>query len=172
MRLFVALVPPAEVVAALPAPPRGLRPVPPGQHHVTLAFLGEVPEPAPVAVALDAVLPGCPAPRLALTGAGVFGHAVWLGLTGERDRLHALAAAVQDAVRGAGVVLEARPYRPHLTVGRGVLPPRLAGYAGPSATWSRVALVRSTLGPAGARHDALRSWRLGGGSAPAASAGW
>ena len=162
MRLFVALVPPAAVVAALPDLPRGLRPVPPGQHHVTLAFLGEVPDPEPVAAALDAVVPGCPAPRLALAQAGAFGCAVWLGLTGERDRLDALARAVQDAVRSAGVPLDDRPYRPHLTVGRGALPVGLDAYAGPSATWSRVDLVRSTLGPAGARHDALRSWALAG----------
>ena len=160
MRLFVALVPPADVLAALPALPASVRPVPPGRQHVTLAFLGEVAGAAAVAAALDAALPGSPAPVLRLAGAGAFRRAVWLGLAGDLPGLHHLAGGVQDAVRAAGVDLERRRWHPHLTVGRGPLPPHLLPYEGPAVAWDRVELVRSHLGGPGARHEALRSWPL------------
>lgn len=160
MRLFVSLVPPPEVVTALPALPPTVRPAAPGQAHVTLAFLGEVAGAEPVAVELAGVLAGRPAPRLRLSGAGTFGRAVWLGVAGDLDVLARLAGAVQDAVRAAGVGLEARRWRPHLTVGRGRLPGELPAYEGPVATWGRVDLVRSHLSPEGARHEPLHTWRL------------
>ena len=139
MRLFVSLVPPQVVRAALPALPPGVRAAPPGQEHVTLAFLGDVADPAPVAAALDEVLAGAAAPRLRLEGAGAFGTALWLGLGGDRERLRRLAGEVQDAVRRAGVALEPRPYRPHLTLGRGRLPAgsrRTAGRARRGTAWT------------------------------------
>lgn len=162
MRLFVQLVPPDEVRTALPALPPGVRGAPPGQEHVTLAFLGEVADPARVAAALDEALDGGAPPRLRLEGAGAFGTSLWLGLGGDRERLLRLAGVVQDAVRRAGVALEPRPYRPHLTLGRGRLPAGLAAYRGPDATWDRVDLVHSTLTSGRARHVPLRTWRLTG----------
>jgi 2'-5' RNA ligase len=171
MRLFVALVPPAEVVVALPPLPLGIRPVTPDQVHLTLAFLGEQPAATPIAAGLDHVMGGTP-PMLWLSGAGAFGNAVWLGLRGDLDRLSALAADVQDAVRATGIELEHRRWRPHLTVGRTRdrrddrdprLPPLLAGlagYSGPSAAWDEVRLIRSRLGSGGGLHEVLTSWRL------------
>jgi 2'-5' RNA ligase len=164
MRLFVALVPPAEVVAALPPVPEGVRAVPREQVHLTLAFLGELPSAEPVGALLPAALVG-PAPRLQLAGAGRFGTAVWLGLRGDIDRLAELARRVQQVALDGGVALELRRWQPHLTVGR-VRDRRpwaidsLAGYTGPTAAWTEVRLVRSTLGPGGARHETLTSWHL------------
>ncbi len=152
----------AHLRAALPrdAPPLAptVRPARPGQEHVTLAFLGDVDDPDPVrsAVAAAAALP---APRLRLAGAGRFGgSAVWLRLDGDLGRLHALAGAVQQAVRDAGVALQAGPWRPHLTVGRSraPVPPELSAYEGPYGLWDDLALVRST----GGRHTDLAAWRL------------
>lgn len=171
MRLFVALVPPAHVVASLPPLPRGLRAVPPYQVHLTLAFLGELGSSDPVATSLDRAVSGA-APVLRLAGAGAFGRAVWLGVHGDRSRLAELAASVQDAVQAAGVELEPRRWRPHLTVGRTrthsaagaqgtrQLLAELDGYAGPSAAWTEVRLVRSHLGRDGARHETLVLWHL------------
>jgi 2'-5' RNA ligase len=171
MRLFLALVPPAEVVADLPPLPGGVRPVTADQVHLTLAFLGEQPSATPIAAGLDHVMGGTPL-LLRLSGAGMFGNAVWLGLRGDLDRLSALAADVQDAVRATGIELEHRRWRPHLTVGRTrdrrdehdprsrMLLAGLDGYSGPSAPWDEVRLVRSHLGSGGARHEVVTSWRL------------
>ena len=172
MRLFVALVPPAKVVASLPHVPDGVRPVPPDQVHLTLAFLGEQPDAEPVTASLDPVLAVGTAPVLRLASAGRFGTAVWLGVHGDLVRLTTLAASVQRAVGATGVALEDRPWRPHLTIGRSrdprgrrtgrSAPPLLSldAYAGPSAPWTEVRLVRSHLGRDGARHEALARWTL------------
>jgi 2'-5' RNA ligase len=171
MRLFIALVPPAEAVAALPKLPHGIQPVNADQMHLTLAFLGEQPSAAPLSAALERVMVHGP-PTLRLSGAGAFGNAVWLGLRGDLDRLSVLAGDVQDAVRATGVELEQRRWRPHLTVGRwrdrgpdrgprsAALLAGLDGYSGPSALWDEVRLVRSHLGSSGAPHEIVTSWRL------------
>ena len=165
MRLFVALRPPAEVLAHLRGSPLldGLRRGRPGQEHVTLAFLGEVEAAAPLAVRLQEHLGGPPAvraPRLRLSGAGSFGRVVWLGPRGERDALRALHLAVTAALQDAGLPVDTRPWTPHLSVGRGSLPQALQAYDGPAASWQDVALVQSTPGPDGVRHAALRQWTL------------
>ena len=169
MRLFVGLRPPPPVLDHLrSALPRDRLPLAPavrpsraGQEHVTLAFLGDVADPAPL---LDALASG-PArllpPRLRLSGGGRFrGGAVWLGLSGDLDRLHALAHGAAGAARRCGLPLDAAAWRPHLTLGRsrGPVPEAVLAYAGPEAVWDDLALVRST----GGQHGDLRAWRLTG----------
>jgi 2'-5' RNA ligase len=181
MRLFVAAEPSPEAVSALRrrvealgAVP-GARWVPAERWHLTLAFLGEVAEqrePA-VAAALSAVTA---APlRLRLAGAGTFPprgrpSVLWVGLGGDVPALEGLARAVRRAVRGAGVRLERRPYRPHLTVARfrgqaadgAAAVSALADLDGPDFVVDRFALVRSRLGPQPS-HEPLRHWPLGDG---------
>jgi 2'-5' RNA ligase len=148
VRLFVAVRPSPEAVADLRAQlPQW--PSPPERWHITLAFLGEVPDAEPVGSALAAALDGAPALQLLLAGSGTFGRrTVWVGLDGELDGLQELARRVHAAARGAGVPLERRRFRPHLTVGRAGRPDPtlLSGYRGPPWTASEVELVRSDLG--------------------------
>lgn len=153
MRLFVALYPPEVVVQDLPRRS--------GKEHVTLAFLGDVKDPAGLRDALGAV-ERREAPRLRLAGAGRFpGGAVWLGLLGELDRLRRLRDQVQEAVEAMGLPRSSGPWRPHLTIGRGgAVPTALRSYEGPEAAWREVALVHSTLTRQGAVHVPLRTWRL------------
>lgn len=161
MRLFVSLRPPPDAVAHLRAAlPQW--PGPPDRWHVTLAFLGDA-DPAPVDEALATALDGVPPVELALAGSGTFGRGpVWVGVAGDLGGLHALAARVTAAARGAGIVLDERRYRPHLTVGsRGRPDPaRLSGYRGPTWTAREVELVRSDLGRA-VVHTVLARYPLG-----------
>ena len=168
MRLFVSLPPPEPVLAHLraqPAPP-GLRPARAGQEHVTLGFLGEVGDPAPLVARLDEPLPRLAAPRLRLSGAGRFGRgAVWLGVAGDLGALRALRRAVEQAVLEAGLpplpgTGHPGAWRPHVTIGRGSVPEQLEAYDGQEAAWPEVALVRSTLLPQGAQHEVLHRWAL------------
>ena len=141
--------------------------------HVTLAFFGEVPTArvAGLAAAVgDAV--GEPSLHLRLAGAGTFPErgaprVLWVGVDGDVAELAALAGAVADAARSAGVPVDRRPYRPHLTVGRwpatGAPPSgrplagRLGRYAGPHFTAGTVVLMRSHQG-AGVRYETVASW--------------
>jgi RNA 2',3'-cyclic 3'-phosphodiesterase len=170
-RLFIAAYPPAPAIddlatlvsrLALAQPhPDGvsLRPVPPDQWHVTLAFLGDVSgeQANAVTTAMTAAAGRVAAPRLRLGGGGFFDNgraaAIWTGLTGDIDRLQALADELRSRLRAAGVPFDARPYQPHLTLGRpgsrltaAELSSDLASldaYQGPAWTLGALALMRS-----------------------------
>jgi 2'-5' RNA ligase len=182
MRMFVALVPPADALAELAAAiealddTAGLRWTRPEQWHVTLAFLAEVDDRTRTALLprLERVARRHPAPTLALVGAGRFGSQVlWTRVDGERPALRRLADSVRAAARRSGIPIDARPYRPHLTLARTRHPApdlvpltaALAGFAGRAWRASDLHLVRSVLGkgPGGtAHHEPVASWPLTG----------
>ena len=160
MRLFVSLRLPSPARAHLAAALAGARLTDVGQWHVTLAFLGEVPAAEPLAPELAGAVAQHPPLALRVRGGGAFGRVWWGGLDGDVAGLRSLAADVADACRAAGVALEDRPYRPHVTVARrGSGPHPLEGYEGPAWTASEVELVRSRLG-ATARHEVLARFPL------------
>lgn len=171
VRLFVAVTPPDTVldaVARLRRPARpGVRWTTREQWHVTLRFLGEVDDPAPVVAALDrAVLPAAEArigPRVGLLGRGV----VMLPVAG----LDGLAAAVVAATAGIGEPVGDRPFRGHLTLARVRRGGSARGLLGEELDRTfavrEVALVRSHLGAGPARYEVLHVRRLD----PAPSAG-
>ena len=169
MRLFVAVdLPPAvvELVDALERPRLAqLRWTTEEQWHVTLCFLGEVPDgelPA-LRAALDRV-PG------AVAGAGADGIEAVLGpavawfpgrhvLQAPVGGLEALAEAVAEATADWGEPAEPH-FRGHLTLAR--VRDRRAGpgsLAGPplAASWevAELVLYASTLGPGGSRYEAV-----------------
>ena len=141
MRLFVAATPPAVAVEHLRlAIPARARLTAVEGWHLTLVFLGEVPDDEPVRAALDRVpLPAEPI-ELRLSGSGHFGAAVWAGVEGDLLEL----AELQEAVHKAVAVSDDRAFRPHLTVARDrqVLS-ALAHYEGPPWTVSGFTLFRS-----------------------------
>lgn len=125
--VFVAIVPPPEVVTALaerladlPIPGRL---VPPPNFHITLRFVGKV-EPVPydrLLATLDTRSLVEPF-RLRLGGIGAFPNrrratVVWVGVEAD-SALADLAALIEDAVVMAGFEPEDRPFVPHLTVAR------------------------------------------------------
>jgi 2'-5' RNA ligase len=160
VRLFVQVRPSPEAAAHLRSHLGATRTSNPDQWHITLAFLGEVPAVEPLSPGLrDAAARHDPF-DLRLAGSGSFGRrATWVGVGGDVAALRALAAAVQAACRDAGVDLERRAYRPHLTVGR-LDPVRLSSYDGPGFRVDRIELVRSLLGKR-AVHTVLESFLLG-----------
>ena len=171
MRLFVAVWPPPEVVEVLAALERpdveGVRWTPPSQWHVTLRFLGEVPDGE-----VDGVVG-----RLAAAVAGLSPAEVVLG-----ERLAAFGPSVLYApVKGLGSWAAAvgeepvgdGPFVGHVTVARGrrgrgssrgdvrplvgsALPDGPRGWMATSCT-----LVRSDLGHDGARYSTVATFDVG-----------
>jgi 2'-5' RNA ligase len=148
----------------------------PGRWHLTLLFLGAVPDAAvdPLVTAAGPAVAGTPALRLQLAGGGRFGsrrrpQVCWAGLTGDVGELGALAVRLARAARRLRLEVEDRPFRAHLTLGRwrpgrpgdGDLPDRLADYRGPSWPVTEVELLESHLGPV-ARYERLAAWPLEG----------
>lgn len=180
MRLFVGLpVPPSPafdaVAAELEAEARA-RIVPSGSWHVTLRFLGEVLDPAPVMAALDFALKGRPAIPCVVEGLGTFpdrgfpphkkARIAWAGV--RAAGIDALAAAVDDATAGFGEPPEDRPFVAHVTLARLPRPADLRSFVSrhegtlfSQGVLDRVVLFRSTPGPGGSRHEALHTVRLG-----------
>lgn len=179
IRAFVALTPPEDVAASLVAAQAGLpagRAVEREALHLTLAFLGEHPEPIleDVHYALSAIRG--PRFELRLEGLGMFGEGkprvVYAGVAPE-PALGRLREKVVQAARGAGLELERNRFRPHVTLARlgGKPDPedferlraftaRGAGFRAGPFTVERFELMRSRLGRAGATYEPLASYEL------------
>jgi len=129
LRLFVAVVPPDDVRAALTSIQDALtraggdvKWVEPENIHVTLKFLGEVTveRAAEVRAALCTI--AAPAFVMGTGDTGAFPprgkpRVVWIGLE-DSGPLVALQAAVERVLQPLGFPGEDRPFAPHLTVGR------------------------------------------------------
>ena len=160
-RLFLAVWPDAAALAriaewrARQSWPAGVRLAPPEKLHATLHFLGEVTHAriAPLADALDAVrfAPGLMRPGQADIWAG--GIAV---LQCEVDEpLVALHAQLAEVLRRRQFPIDARPWRPHVTVARhaqGGAPMGLR--PAPECTVKEFTLCESV----GGRYDVLRRY--------------
>ena len=141
--------------------------VDPAQFHLTLKFLGAVPDGrvAAVSAAVEAAVADTSPVGLVAAGLGGFpslksARVLWAGITAGVPELAELAAAIDRALTPLGFPPEGRPFRGHLTIGR-VRSPRggrvLAAAveaAGASAfgswTASEVVLYESRLKPTGA----------------------
>ena len=147
--------------------------------HLTLQFLGAVPEERvdSVRAAVEATAAAAAALSLEVKGAGGFPNArrpraLWLGLAGDVDALAALAAGLGRRLAPLGFPPESRPFSPHLTVGRardGRGAPGLGGALAAAALEEGVAwraaeltLFESHLSPRGPRYEAVLRARLGG----------
>jgi 2'-5' RNA ligase len=170
-RAFVAVVPPDHVLDAIEArvaPARvahdELRWSRREQWHLTLRFLGPVPDVDGLLAALRHDLASVPrADGVGMIGAGAFprserGSVVWLGVQGGAAALTRVAEAVEWASVAAGFEPEARAFTPHLTVARAARPRDLRsvvdrlGDAPIGAPWAvdEVVLISSETRPSGA----------------------
>jgi 2'-5' RNA ligase len=190
-RLFVALQLPERVRSDLAAeverlrrddrtvrppgsPPSALRWTHPTSWHLTLVFCGAVAadcEP-PLIAALRSSAGWHRRLQLNLAGGGRFGDRVlWVGVAGDRSALRSLAASATTAARLAGLDVDDRPYRPHLTIARGSpgadlapIASALGRYAGPTWVTDELVLFESQLGAGPdrtARHVAVEAFKLG-----------
>jgi 2'-5' RNA ligase len=144
--------------------------------HVTLVFLGDVEPPLAVEVAERARAEAAAlAPfELRLGALHAFpterrARVVALALEPEAP-LEALAGAVARGAAAAGVALEERAFRPHLTLARldGSRFPEAGGIAPKPAamTVHEVVLFRSQLRPGGSQYTPLERIPLGGNQSP------
>lgn len=189
MRLFVAADLPDDVRARLGAAQAALAALPlevrwtrPEGIHLTLAFLGGVPEERVEQVrgALrDAECRWMAPLALAARGVGVFPdrgrpRVIWAGVTGDVEAAGRVKRAVDAALATVGMAPEARPFHPHLTLGRvtggrggdwrAIVAAHAADEFG-NFSMSACVLFESRLGPGGARYRAVESVPLAGAAA-------
>ncbi|HVA93125.1 MAG TPA: RNA 2',3'-cyclic phosphodiesterase [Chloroflexota bacterium] len=150
--------------------------------HLTLVFLGERPAAQVEAISqaaggacaglvpfsLTVAEPGCfPSPARP--------RVLWVGIAEGRESLIALQRAVLGALARAGLADQVDRFSPHLTLGRvrdSVAPAARAALAQkwtalalpalPLAPVRAIYLMRSELGPGGARYSVLRTLPLNG----------
>jgi 2'-5' RNA ligase len=180
MRLFVALEISsavreklAELVNSLRAVSPQTRWVRPENLHVTLKFIGEVPETqlAPIRTALAQARSERPV-TLSFRGIGFFPNekhprVFWAGIEASPN-LKTLAADIEKATERLGIAREQRPFSPHLTLAR-FEPPRVperlreaiqenAGREFGSLRTHQFHLIESKLKPSGAEYTTVESF--------------
>ncbi len=183
MRTFIAIdLDPAikaallELVGALQRKGAEVRWVRPEGLHLTLKFLGEV-EPSGLPAVAEAVRTAAaagPSFPLAVRGTGTFPdgsrpRVLWAGV-GEGPELLGLQEAVEAGLEKEGYPREARPFHPHLTLGRVKGPSRLAEAVREldkrretlfgEMTVRKVAMFESVLKPQGAEHRIAEEFAL------------
>jgi RNA 2',3'-cyclic 3'-phosphodiesterase len=168
-----------EAIEHLRSAARDVAWVAPDNLHVTLKFLGAVPETRIESVAgalRDAGL-AVRSFEARIRGLGAFPsigrpRVVWAGVTDGASEMTELARRVDIALTALGFVPEERPFSPHVTLGRmrrpegnGALTDALERAT--ARDYGRIQvpsafLMRSQLGPRGARYSELVAVRLGG----------
>lgn len=165
-RVFFALWPDDPLRERLATIARGGwadgRPVPDGHLHLTLAFAGTVAAAVVAELQRRADRLDAPPVRLTLDQLGYFPRprVTWIGPSIIPDGLGTLADAVAGICRSAGVDLESRPFRPHLTLRRFVT--RFEPVAVEPLDWFADAflLVESGRGGNPGEYRVLRRWSL------------
>ena len=156
MRLFVAILLDEKMKRSLRAIQNGFRRrgvegnySPEENLHLTLAFIGEYPDPDRVLEVMDTV-EFAPFP-LSLEGFGRFGDLWWAGLA-PSEPLDALVRRLRRALAEADIPFDRKRFSPHITlVRRGVFDGKPPAVDVPKAemTVDRLSLMRSDRGKRG-----------------------
>lgn len=185
MRLFLAVDLPGDVRAALDAwsrsldAKRGWRFLAPRTWHLTLRFYGEVDDAVSRELehGVRALAERSEPFALRFGGCGAFPpkgapRVFWVGVVEGREPLAGLAAGAEEHAVALGFEPERRPFRPHLTVARARRDgprPRVPSDSGPPSDAcgfdvQEIVLMRSHLGPEGARYEPVVRAALAGGT--------
>jgi 2'-5' RNA ligase len=191
IRSFIAIELSDEVRAALAdlqnrlkavAPAQVVRWAAPESIHLTLHFLGDVAADNIEKITKLIQLAALPYPPfdLSVGGLGCFPNTrrpriIWVGVSGQTETLLSLQQSLGEKLKAIGFTPEARPYAPHLTVGRvkdglpqrqltqlGQMLEREQSQVGQLATLpvTEISLMKSELKPAGAVYTRLASAKL------------
>lgn len=174
MRTFIALELPDAFAAEVAAVARilgevvGGRTMKPETFHITLAFLGDIPD-ADVRSAMDALDAAClraHAVSLRADGLGKFGRSsdatLWMGLRPAAE-LVGLAQVVREELAARDIAYDDKPFKPHITLVRRARIPEttLPDLPFPSdAVARRVVLFKSALSQDGATYTPLYEFDL------------
>jgi len=183
-RLFIALPLNAPAIAELNALvhmckrlARSTKWVRPEQMHVTLKFLGDVEEEREedIVTALETAAAMAPF-TFNLAGVGAFPNprrprVIWTGIDRGRDEVTTLAERVDAELAAKKFAREARPFSPHVTIGRVREPANFdelwraveaTPFTGTAVDAREVRLVHSTLTPKGPIYNDLATIPLQG----------
>lgn len=174
-RAFLAVAPPDDVLDAVEervAPLRnrmvGIRWTTRPQWHLTLQFLGKVPDLEALVDTVGVAVQAMPPMQLHLGGAGAFprplrARVLWVGLAEGAATLAELYRAATDATGPLGYRVESRPFHAHLTLARIPDPADVRALVeaigdepvGPAWTATEVVCFQSTLRRTGAEYTEL-----------------
>lgn len=134
VRLFIAVTLPQPLLAYLSnlsvqlgrqLPPRSVRWVTPERMHLTLRFLGStaVSQIDPLQNALRSAVILQPSCQVRLSELGAFPNkkrprVIWVGLTGDANKLHDLRQSIDTALGPLGWPIKNKPFSAHITLGR------------------------------------------------------
>jgi 2'-5' RNA ligase len=180
IRAFVGIALPEEIERALASVQAGLpvgRPVEPENLHLTLAFLGEQPEPVLEDLHHGLAAIDAPAFSLAIDGLDMFGGArprTLHAVVTPNGALSRLRAKVHAVARTAGIEMPRERFVPHVTLARYNRPPagedlallrafveRRLALRTPPFEVEEFVLYRSILRQAGAIYEPLAVYPLG-----------
>jgi 2'-5' RNA ligase len=184
LRLFIG-IPPAKsvenhlesILARLRPKSRDVKWVPAENIHLTLKFLGTIEESMVISITdvLQKASGNYRTFTLTLSGVGVFPNVrsprvVWVGMN-ESSVLTELQADIEDGLASLGFEREKRKYTAHLTLGRfkssrgkSILKEKIETYrerVTGSFDVGTISLMKSDLGPSGAKYTRVAEARLG-----------
>ena len=116
--------------------------------HLTLAFIGDYPDPDQVLEVMDTV--AFKPFDIALDGIGNFGDLWWIGLS-KSDALNSYVKRLRHALADAGIPFDKKRFSPHVTLIRRasiVIRPEIS-VPGKQMTVSSISLFRSDRGKSG-----------------------
>ena len=152
---------------------RNTRASPASQSHITLRFIGDMDDgkvKKVVRCVEDAVV-GIPPFAVVIKGSGCFPDrkrpsVVWVGAE-PQDTLRALADRISSNLKAANINFDSKPFKSHITIGRCKGPTEVDGFLEKyrdaefgSFLCEDICVMRSELGPRGAKHTVLARIRL------------
>ena len=145
--------------------------IPAQNWHLTLHFFGPLSQES-IALLKDPISSACSqlSPfSLSISGLGVFpasrrADLIWLGISGDLDRLQRLKMTLDETLKKMNFAVEERPFHPHVTVARSKkaceIDLRYNLRSTKTCIIDRVVLFKSILLAGGARYEVLYSFPL------------